>query len=73
MQGLAGGAARAVSIRIRNDKSFQLAIEMWWSGREAKNLVAWGVWRWWCQRPQERKFFASFFQKRSSFLASFDT
>jgi hypothetical protein len=46
---------------------------MWRSGREAKNLVAWGVWRWWCQRPQERKFFASFFQKRSSFLASFDT
>jgi hypothetical protein len=46
------------SIRWHDD------VERFWA------LNEWRVGRWagWCTRPQEQKFFASFFQKRSACL-----
>jgi hypothetical protein len=36
------------------------------SGGEVKRFFYCGRWPGWCTRPQEQKFFASFFQKRSA-------
>jgi hypothetical protein len=40
--------------------------------RSKKNFIYCGRWPGWCPRPQERKSFASFLQKRSACLTFFD-
>jgi hypothetical protein len=36
--------------------------------KKQKTFIYWGICRWRCLGPKERKFFASFFQKRSAFF-----